>query len=77
MLLGKALLEVNEPKEALQIIDQALAMETGAEWAPDNEAFLQRARAKRATGAAEYAADLETAAKLGSPEAARLLEEWR
>lgn len=77
MLLGKALLEVNEPKEALQIIDQVLATETGAEWAPDNEAFLQRARAKRATGVAEYAADLETAAKLGSPEAARLLEEWQ
>jgi tetratricopeptide (TPR) repeat protein len=77
MLLGKALLEMNEPKEALQVIDQALAMDAGAEWAPDNEGFLQRAIAKRATGSGEYAADLQTAAQLGSREAARLLEEWQ
>lgn len=75
-LLGKALLELDQPKEALEVLDQSLSIRAGAEFAPERDGLVQRAIAKRRTGGMEFRPDLKAAAELGCKEAERLLEEW-
>lgn len=75
-LLGKALLAMNDAPAALEAFDQSLAIHSGIELAPEAEGLLQRAIAKHRAGEPEFANDLESAAQMGSLEAARLLEEW-
>ncbi|TNE50974.1 MAG: tetratricopeptide repeat protein [Bacteroidetes bacterium] len=76
-LLGKALLALNDAPAALEAFDLTLANPSGLELVPDAEGLLQRAIAKRQIGdITEYTHDLQEAAKMGSTEAARLLEEW-
>jgi len=76
-LLGKALLALNDAPAALEAFDQTLAIPVGVELAPEAEGLLHRAIAKHRVGKPGYALDLEAAAKMGSEEAARLLEEWQ
>ncbi|MEQ1745537.1 MAG: tetratricopeptide repeat protein [Saprospiraceae bacterium] len=76
-LLGKALLALNDANGALVAFDQTLAIPVGVELAPEAEGLLHRAIAKHRVGRPEYALDLQAAAKMGSVEAARLLEEWQ
>ncbi len=76
-LLGKALLALNDAPAALVAFDQTLAIPAGIELVPEAEGLLQRAIARHRVGKPEYAHDLKAAAKMGSSEAARLLEEWQ
>lgn len=76
-LLGKALLALNDAPAALEAFDQSLAFRTGVELVPEAEGLLLRAIAKHRVGEPEYADDLQAAARMGSTEAARLLEEWQ
>ncbi|MBK8554576.1 MAG: tetratricopeptide repeat protein [Lewinellaceae bacterium] len=76
-MLGKALLAIDQPKEALEVLDKALSIRAGADLAPESDGLVQRAIAKRLTGSTEYGPDLQAAADLGCSEAVRLLEEWR
>lgn len=76
-MLGKALAAMNDFPAALEAFDQALAISSGVEFAPEAEGLLQRAITKHRAGKTEYAHDLQEAARMGSEEAARLLEEWQ
>jgi len=76
-LLGKALMETNDVSGAIEAFDRALAIHAGADQMPEADGLLQRAIAKHQIGKPEYALDLKAAAKMGSTEAARLLEEWQ
>lgn len=75
--LGKALLELNDARAALDAFDQSLDLPAGEEFVPKAEGLLYRGIAKRKVGKPEFAHDLEAAAHLGSAEAERLLAEWR
>ena len=74
--LGKALLEMNDARAALDAFDQTLGMSAGVEFVPDADGLLYRGIAKRQVGRPEFAHDLEAAAQMGSEEAGRLLAEW-
>ncbi len=76
-LLGRALLALNDAPGAIEAFDQTLAIRAGLDLVPEAEGLLQRAIAKHQVGKPGYALDLEAAAKMGSAEAARLLEEWQ
>ncbi|MBK8965438.1 MAG: tetratricopeptide repeat protein [Saprospiraceae bacterium] len=76
-LLGKALLALNDAPAALEAFDQTLSYPSGIELVPEADGLLQRAIAMHRIGKPEYAFDLQAAAKMGSTEAARLLEEWQ
>ena len=77
MLLGKSLVELDQIDEAIEVINQALAIKDGAEYAPEADGLVTRAKAKRKSGTAEFTADLMSAAEMGSDEANRLLAEWK
>ena len=74
--LGKALLELNDARAALDAFDQSLDLPAGEEFVPKAEGLLYRGIAKRKVGKPEFAHDLEAAAQMGSAEAERLLAEW-
>jgi tetratricopeptide (TPR) repeat protein len=76
-LLGRALLALNDAPGAIEAFDQTLANPAGVDLVPEVDGLLQRAIAKHLVGKPGYAIDLQAAAKMGSTEAARLLEEWR
>lgn len=76
-VLGRSLLALNDAPAALEAFDQTLAIPTGIELVPEVEGLLQRAIARHRVGKPEFAHDLKAAAKMGSEEAARLLEEWK
>lgn len=74
--LGKALLELNDARAALDAFDQTLGMADGTEFVTDAEGLLYRGIAKHQVGKPEFARDLEAAALMGSTEAERLLAKW-
>lgn len=74
--LGKALLEMNDARAALDAFDQSLGMSVGIEFVTEADGLLYRGIAKRQAGRPEFANDLEAAAQMGSAEAERLLAEW-
>ncbi len=75
--LGKALLELNDARAALDAFDKTLEIKAGREFLPDADGLLYRGIAKHQVGKPEFARDLEAAAQMGSEEAERLLAEWR
>lgn len=75
-VLGKCLLALGEINTALDAFNQAINTKEGVELLPESEALLHRAIAIKKAGKGDYTKDLTAAAKLGSDEAARLLQEW-
>jgi tetratricopeptide (TPR) repeat protein len=74
-LLGKALLGIGKVKEALNAINQSIAIREGVELLPESEALLQRGIVLKQSGAKGFQNDFEAAAALGNVEAVRMLKE--
>ena len=75
VLLGKALLGIGKVKEALNAINQSIAIREGVELLPESEALLQRGIVLKQSGAKGFQNDFEAAAALGNVEAVRMLKE--